>query len=168
MAIVPLRPGLVLLNSTRVTPDNCPKLFEKWDKIWFDDCIAQTAAIPGGIAPCSTYIGMNILSIDPDTVVIDEAQLPLIKTLEAYGITCIPIQFRHAMTLSGGLHCLTLDLIREGEKKLMSSTGFFWIVSDSEEQQQLLKWSIILAKRHYPELPRCVLTSDKLFLVMLR
>ena len=115
--IVPLRPGLVLLNSTRVTPDNCPKLFEKWDKIWFDDCIAQTAAIPGGIAPCSTYIGMNILSIDPDTVVIDEAQLPLIKTLEAYGITCIPIQFRHAMTLSGGLHCLTLDLIREGERE---------------------------------------------------
>ena len=45
----------------------------------------------------------------------------------------------------------------------MSSTGFFWIVSDSEEQQQLLKWSIILAKRHYPELPRCVLTSDRAF-----
>ena len=45
----------------------------------------------------------------------------------------------------------------------MSSTGFFWIVSDSEEQQQLLKWSIILVKRHYPELPRCVLTSDRAF-----
>ena len=35
--IVPLAPGKVLLNSTRVNPDNCPKVFEKWDKIYFED-----------------------------------------------------------------------------------------------------------------------------------
>ena len=31
-----LKPGLVLLNSTRVN-ENCPTLFHKWDKIWFED-----------------------------------------------------------------------------------------------------------------------------------
>ena len=57
---------------------------------------------------------MNILSVDPDTVICDSTQIPLIRTLERYGITCIPDRFRHAMTLSGGIHCATLDLRRRG------------------------------------------------------
>jgi scyllo-inosamine-4-phosphate amidinotransferase 1 len=112
--IVPLRPGLVLLNSTRVNPNNCPKLFEKWDKIYFEDCVAQGSKVPGGVAPCSPYIGMNILSVNPNTIICDSKQEPLMRKLEQYGIDCIPVQFRHAMTLSGGLHCATLDLRRRG------------------------------------------------------
>lgn len=112
--IVPLRPGLVLLNSTRVNPDNCPKLFEKWDKIYFEDCVAQGSKVPGGVAPCSPYIGMNILSVNPHTIICDSKQEPLMRVLEKHGIDCIPVQFRHAMTLSGGLHCATLDLRRKG------------------------------------------------------
>lgn len=112
--IVPLRPGLVLLNSTRVDPDNCPKLFEKWDKIYFEDCVAQGSKVPGGIAPCSPYIGMNILSVNPNTIICDSKQEPLMRVLEKHGIDCIPVKFRHAMTLSGGLHCATLDLRRRG------------------------------------------------------
>ena len=112
--IVPLRPGLVLLNSTRVNPNNCPKLFEKWDKIYFEDCVAQGSKVPGGVAPCSPYIGMNILSVNPSTIICDSKQEPLMRVLEKHGIDCIPVQFRHAMTLSGGLHCATLDLRRKG------------------------------------------------------
>ena len=112
--IVPLRPGLVLLNSTRVNPDNCPKLFEKWDKIYFEDCVAQGSKVPGGVAPCSPYIGMNILSVNPNTIICDSKQEPLMRVLEKHKIDCIPVQFRHAMTLSGGLHCATLDLRRKG------------------------------------------------------
>lgn len=112
--IVPLRPGLVLLNSSRVTPDNCPKIFHGWDKIWFDNCVVQGSKIPGGVAPCSPYIGMNILSIDHETVVVDDAQIHLIRELDKHGITSVPIRFRHAMTLSGGIHCATLDLRRRG------------------------------------------------------
>ena len=112
--IVPLRPGLVLLNSTRVNPTNCPKLFEKWDKIYFEDCIAQGSKVPGGVAPCSPYIGMNILSVNPNTIICDSKQEPLMRVLEKHGIDCVPVQFRHAMTLSGGLHCATLDLRRKG------------------------------------------------------
>ena len=41
--------------------------------------------------------------------------------------------------------------------------GFFWIVSNDANQQKLLGWSMILAKRHYPELPHCVATSDNSF-----
>ena len=112
--IVPLRPGLVLLNSTRVNPDNCPKLFEKWDKIYFEDCVEQGSKIPGGIAPCSPYIGMNILSVNPNTVCVGNTQLSLIRELEKRKFTVIPLPMRHAATLSGGFHCATLDLRRTG------------------------------------------------------
>jgi scyllo-inosamine-4-phosphate amidinotransferase 1 len=114
--IIPLRPGLVLLNSTRVTPDNCPKLFETWDKIYFKDVNvnAVTQSGPGSISPCSPYIGMNILSIDQNTVVVGKDQTNLIRILEQKGFTVIPTRMRHAQTLSGGYHCATLDIVREG------------------------------------------------------
>jgi N-dimethylarginine dimethylaminohydrolase len=114
--IIPLRPGLVLLNSTRVTPDNCPKLFDKWDKIYFKDVNVNPTTIegPGSISPCSPYIGMNILSIDQNTVIVGKDQTNLIPILEQCNMTVIPTSMRHAQTLSGGYHCATLDLNREG------------------------------------------------------
>lgn len=112
--IIPLRPGLVLLNSSRVNPGNCPDIFKKWDKIYFDDCVVQGSKLNNYVAPCSPYIGMNILSVDTHTVICDSAQIPLMRELEKHSITCIPVQFRHAMTLSGGIHCATLDLRRRG------------------------------------------------------
>lgn len=112
--IIPLRPGVVLLNSSRVTKDNCPSIFKNWDKIWFDD-VNHIAPAPGTVSPCSPYIGMNILSIDPNTVIVGEDQTNLISVLEKQKFTVVPIKFRHAQTLSGGLHCATLDLVRDGE-----------------------------------------------------
>lgn len=114
--IIPLRPGLVLMNSSRVTPENCPKIFKKWDKIYFSDVNVNptTKNGPGSISPCSPYIGMNILSIDQNTVIVGKDQINLIKLLEKYRITVITTSMRHAQTLSGGYHCATLDLIREG------------------------------------------------------
>ena len=115
--IIPLRPGLVLLNSTRVTPENCPKIFEKWDKIWFQDVNFKptTESGPGSISPCSPYIGMNILSVDTNTVIVGSDQTNLIKVLEDRNINVIPVRQRHAQTLSGGFHCSTLDLRRKGD-----------------------------------------------------
>ena len=112
--IIPLRPGLVLLNSARVTETNCPEIFRKWDKIWFKDCVVQGSKLEGYVSPCSPYIGMNILSIDSNTVVCDSTQIPLMRELEKHRIDCVPVRFRHAMTLSGGIHCATLDLRRRG------------------------------------------------------
>lgn len=112
--IIPLRPGLVLLNSSRVNKNNCPEIFKKWDKIWFADCIAQGSKIDGYLPPCSPYIGMNILSVNENTIICDDKQVPLMRELEKHKIDCVPIQFRHAMTLSGGIHCNTLDLRRAG------------------------------------------------------
>ena len=115
--IIPLRAGTVLLNSSRVNPDNCPKIFDKWEKIYFNDVVQVPLSphCPGHLTTCSPYIGMNTLSVDPKTVLVGKEQLPLIRTLEAHGFDVIPLPMRHANSLAGGFHCTTLDLRRRGD-----------------------------------------------------
>jgi N-dimethylarginine dimethylaminohydrolase len=107
--IIPLREGLVLLNGLRCNQDNYPKFFKNWEKIFFTD-IVTTDAEDSGIS--SDSIGLNLLSINPNLVIVDENQKPLIKILEQYKIESIPLSMKHARTLGGGFHCVTLDLRR--------------------------------------------------------
>jgi len=55
---------------------------------------------------------MNILSINENLVMIEEHQILLMKLLKKMGIDSIPVRLRHARTLSGGPHCITLDVER--------------------------------------------------------
>ena len=59
-------------------------------------------------------IGRNLLMIDPETVVVDEIQIPLIRALEKRRFTVIPLPYRHGRTLGGSWHCITLDTNRDG------------------------------------------------------
>ena len=108
--VVPLREGVVMLNASRVTPDTVPEPLRDWDKIWISDCVAQDFY---QYPYASKWIGMNTLSIDPHTVIVDAAQTEIIKTLEQRHFTVIPHTLRHSRTLGGGHHCVTLDLWRQ-------------------------------------------------------
>jgi N-dimethylarginine dimethylaminohydrolase len=108
--ICPLREGFVVLNASRVTPQNCPKAFDGWTKLWVTDVEAQSFY---EYPYASKWIGMNMFSVDPNTVIVDRQQHKLIEDLERAKFTVIPLQMRHARTLGGGFHCVTLDLIRE-------------------------------------------------------
>jgi N-dimethylarginine dimethylaminohydrolase len=44
---------------------------------------------------------------------VEEHQILLMKTLKKWGIESIPVKLRHARTLSGGPHCVTLDVVRD-------------------------------------------------------
>lgn len=110
--IVPLREGLVMLNASRVKFDTVPQVFEGWHKIWVSDVVAQDF---WQYPYASRWIAMNMLVLDPHTVIVDRAQTGLIKTLEAYKFDVIPLQLRHSRTLGGGFHCVTLDLVRTSE-----------------------------------------------------
>ena len=37
-----MKPGLVLFNNKRANEKNIPELFNKWDKLWFDDVAPPT------------------------------------------------------------------------------------------------------------------------------
>jgi N-dimethylarginine dimethylaminohydrolase len=107
--IVPIREGLVLLNGTRVNDANCPEVFREWDKIYVDDVVAQGFY---QYPYASKWVGMNMLAVDPNTVIMDRNQPDLIAQLEQRGFTVIPLELRHSRTLGGGFHCVTLDLVR--------------------------------------------------------
>ncbi len=131
-----LKPGLVLLNSKRASKENLPALLNKWDKIWFDD-VAPTTDVElefqnnvrdkiskeltslgfktnlGDMS--SPWVGMNVLSLDTKTVMVDERQKKLIKLLEQYKFTTVPVKLRHMYTQGGGIHCATLDTVRDSK-----------------------------------------------------
>jgi glycine amidinotransferase/scyllo-inosamine-4-phosphate amidinotransferase 1 len=109
--IVPLREGLVMLNASRVPFTNVPRAFNGWQKIWVgeDQIVAQDFY---QYPYASKWIALNMLVVDPHTVIVDKNQTKLIKTLESYRFTVIPHELRHSRTLGGGFHCVTLDLIR--------------------------------------------------------
>ncbi|MFH1791503.1 MAG: hypothetical protein ABH885_05940 [Candidatus Omnitrophota bacterium] len=130
-----LRPGLVLLNGYRVNPKNCPEILNKWDKIYFNDILPfpqeildfqknvrepvyhrlKTIGVESNIHDMSSeWIGMNILSIDPDHVIVDKRQEALIRVIEKSGATVIPINFRYSYFM-GGIHCNTLDTVRDSK-----------------------------------------------------
>mgnify|MGYP001422711434 CR=1 FL=1 len=98
-----LKPGLVLLNSARVNEKNCPKIFDKWEKIYFDEVaptsdtelkIQKEIRDPIGnklkemgfktnlLEMSSPWVGMNLLSFDQETVLVDQRQEKLINLLE--------------------------------------------------------------------------------------
>jgi len=108
--IVPLREGLVILNAARVNSETCPQVFDGWQKIWVGDVVAQDFY---KYPYASKWIAMNMLVVDPHTVICDRNQTELIKTLQSYRFEVIPLELRHSRTLGGGFHCVTLDLHRE-------------------------------------------------------
>ena len=108
--IVPVREGLVLLNSSRVHHDNCPRAFKDWHKIYVHDVVAQDFY---QYPYASKWIGLNMLVLDPETVIVDAAQTGLIETLENWHFTVIPLTLTHSRTLGGGFHCTTLDTRRK-------------------------------------------------------
>lgn len=133
--VLPLRPGLVLLNPQRMNEENCPDILKKWERVYVEkmvpppqetldvkvkirkkihDELAQIGVASTVELLASDWVGMNFLSLSPDTVVVDERQKDLIKTIEKYKITVIPISFRHSYMM-GGIHCSTLDTVRDSK-----------------------------------------------------
>jgi glycine amidinotransferase len=109
-----LRPGLVLLNPSRVDEGNMPKLFRGWEIIWCPEMVDTGHSTGWDYSRASIWSGMNFFMINPELAVVNEAQKPLIKVLAQHGIESIPLKLRHTRTLSGGFHCVTLDIRRRG------------------------------------------------------
>lgn len=106
-----LREGLMLLNPERIrSVDQLPDHLRKWDVIWCPEPV-DIGHYPG-FCNSSPWINMNLLSINPRLVVLEKHQEPLRRKLENYGIECAMLPMRHARTLGGCFHCVTLDLER--------------------------------------------------------
>lgn len=107
-----LREGLMLLNPSRIKSiEQLPKPLRNWDIIWAPEPV-DIGHYPG-YCNASAWVSINLLSVNPNLVVLEEHQHNLRVELEKYGIESMMLPMRHARTLGGCFHCVTLDLIRE-------------------------------------------------------
>jgi glycine amidinotransferase len=107
-----LREGLMLLNPERIKDINVlPEFFRNWDVIWCPEPI-DIGYYPG-YNHASEWVNMNLFSVNPNLVALEEHQEPTRKELEKHGIECKMLPMRHGRTLSGIFHCVTLDINRK-------------------------------------------------------
>lgn len=108
--MLPLSKDVILCNASRVTEKTLPIFLKDKKKIWVED-VAERDYHKFPYA--SKWIGCNVLSINPETVVIDSIQVSLKKQLQEHRFEVLTTPMRHSRTLGGGLHCTTLDIIRQ-------------------------------------------------------
>jgi N-dimethylarginine dimethylaminohydrolase len=108
--IVALNADTFIVNGSRVSNATLPKMLQDKTVLYVNQ------VVPQGFHEypyASKWIALNMLSINPHTVIVDAAQTELIHNLEnQLGMTVIPHTLRHSRTLGGGFHCTTLDLVR--------------------------------------------------------
>lgn len=108
--IVALNANTFVVNGSRVNNITLPKMLQDKTVLYVNQ------VVPQGFYEypyASKWIALNMLSIDPKTVIVDSKQTELIQTLRnQLGMTVIPHELRHSRTLGGGFHCTTLDLVR--------------------------------------------------------
>ena len=107
-----LREGLVMVNPSRVkSKDVLPEPFRSWDVIFAPEPY-DTGYYPG-YNNASPWGNLNLISINPNLVVLEEHQHETRKELEKYGIESVMLPWRHGRTLAGFFHCVTLDIERD-------------------------------------------------------
>jgi N-dimethylarginine dimethylaminohydrolase len=113
---VAIRPGLILCNPARLNDETLPEILKQWDVIYSPpmESTGEYGADYLSKSIGSNWIDMNLLSINPNLVVVDQDQTGLIKLLEKQGLDVIPLRLRHSKMLGGGFHCITLDIRRRG------------------------------------------------------
>ena len=64
-----------------------------------------------------TVFDVNMLVIDKNNVICSNYNEKVFKKFDEYGITPHVVNFRHRFFWDGGIHCVTSDLDREGERE---------------------------------------------------
>jgi len=109
----PLRPGLILNNPNRPLPQEQRGVFEKngWDII---DAAQPAHNDPPPLCYSSVWLAMNVLVLNPETVIVEASEKNVIEQIKSFGMNVIDIPFRDAYAFGGGLHCSSADVRRAG------------------------------------------------------
>tara|TARA_Y100001954_G_scaffold70971_3_gene77812 strand:- start:129617 stop:130621 length:1005 start_codon:yes stop_codon:yes gene_type:complete len=112
--LVPLREGLVMINSERPPKTGSLKLFE--NSGWSIVCPPASVrrGLPAPARDVSNWISMNVLVLDQETVIVEEAEEPLAEFLEDLSFEVLPVPFEKVYRFGGGFHCCTVDVRRDG------------------------------------------------------
>ena len=115
---LPLRPGTLLINPISMNKklDLLPEPLKSWDTLIVPE--EHKEKYPEeSILLASSNINVNVLSINEKQLLVFQETgreySPLIRTLERSGFEPIPVQLRHSRLFGGGIHCATLDTVRD-------------------------------------------------------
>jgi len=67
------------------------------------------------------FFDSNVLVVDPKNILFSNTQPRIFKLMESMGINCHVVPQRHGLFWEAGIHCLTLDLVRDGERRTIIS-----------------------------------------------
>jgi hypothetical protein len=118
--LVCLRPGTFLLNPKFIEiKEMLPEKFKKWNFIIPEDLTEQLDVkgmtdIDIQLAS-SRGMDINVLSLDENTVVVNKKAIGVKKALEENGFDIIEVELDNGEIFAGGIHCSTLDLVREDD-----------------------------------------------------
>ena len=122
-----IKPGLLLCWNRKHVPEE----LKHWDYIevkrkplpdYFDHIKTQHFYKTKVVDWLNSWIGyvdetvfdINVLSIDENTLLTNGYDADVASQLKRYGVDMIPFDFRHKYFWDAGLHCITLDLARDG------------------------------------------------------
>jgi glycine amidinotransferase len=112
--VLALRPGTLLVRSAQVT-DKLPEPLRSWDVIIPPEPRSDNfPQYDGDLILTTRFIDLNVLSVSPDTVLVNDACPELMRKLDRGGFTTVPVRHRHRRLFGGGFHCFTLDTVRDG------------------------------------------------------
>lgn len=120
-ALISLKPGYFLVNPAyRGISEKLPKKFSEWKFIYPDDVNVGPRIRPGMTdldlqLASSRGMDINILSIDENTVLVNDLATNVMEVLDKNGFNVIPIKLGNSEIFGGGIHCSTLDIFREDE-----------------------------------------------------
>jgi glycine amidinotransferase len=111
--MVPLRPGLVMVNPERPAVGDDMKIFI--DNGWeIFDAVPSLAKKHFPTPEVSNWIAMNVFNINEETIIAEEQEIPTIRLLESFGFRVIGLPFCHVYSFGGSFHCCTVDIRRRG------------------------------------------------------
>jgi len=112
----PLRPGLLINNPNRPLPKDQRGIFEKngWDIV---EAAQPVHAEPPPLCYSSVWLAMNVLVLNPKTVIVEASETNMINQMKDLGMDVIDIPFRDAYAFGGGLHCSSADVRRAGVRE---------------------------------------------------
>ena len=81
---------------------------KEWIQAWFTEWKGYDQAVS---------FDTNVLVVDPNNVIFSNHQPKLFEAMESQGITCHVANQRHGIFWESGIHCLTLDIKRKGNRR---------------------------------------------------
>jgi len=118
--IIALKPGVFMVNPAYPNiKDVMPDKFKNWTYIYPADLThnLDTKGMTNIDIQLASSRGMdvNVLSLDENTVVTNELAYGVNDILDKNGFDVVTTALNHGEIFAGGIHCSTLDLIRDDE-----------------------------------------------------